>query len=160
MVDYAHNPGAIQAIGEFIRNENPSFSIGIVTGVGDRRDEDIISLGKLSAQIFDEIIIRQDEDLRGRADMEITHLITKGVREINLNKQVTIIPTKSEAVVYAIKYAKKGSFITVCSEKISKTLNIIKKCKAEEDKYGLVIGNSIFENEDPELLTGQSSPVV
>jgi cyanophycin synthetase len=67
MMDYAHNPHGVRALGEFINNMEVSYKIGVITGVGDRRNEDIIALGEEAAKIFDTIIIR----LRGRTDFEI-----------------------------------------------------------------------------------------
>ena len=55
------------------------ISVGIIAGVGDRRDEDLMSLGEESARIFDEIIIRQDKNTRGRTADEIIDWITKGI---------------------------------------------------------------------------------
>jgi cyanophycin synthetase len=40
MVDYAHNPHSIKAFAELMNNME-EYKIGIITGVGDRRDEDI-----------------------------------------------------------------------------------------------------------------------
>ncbi len=74
-------------------------------------------------------------------------------------KKYTVIPTEAEAIAYAIQHAQKGSFIVDCSEKINETISIINKCKAEEDEYGIVVGNSIYKNEDPQLLTGLISLV-
>ena len=57
------------------RSVDAPLKVGIVAGVGDRRDEDIISLGEESAKIFDEIIIRQDKNLRGRTEEEMICLL-------------------------------------------------------------------------------------
>ena len=47
--------------------------IGIISGTGDRRDDDIRELGRISAKYFDEIIIRCDKNLRGRTADEIVN---------------------------------------------------------------------------------------
>jgi cyanophycin synthetase len=42
MVDYAHNPAGFQAIARFLEKIEAKPKIGIIAGVGDRRDEDIV----------------------------------------------------------------------------------------------------------------------
>src|ERR1035437_957759 len=59
MIDYAHNTHGLMALGKFVKTVDASVKVGIIAGVGDRRDEDIISLGEAAANIFDEIIIWQ-----------------------------------------------------------------------------------------------------
>jgi cyanophycin synthetase len=152
MVDYAHNPAGFLALEKFLENIEASVKTGIVTGVGDRRDKDIIALGAISARMFDEIIIRQDKDLRGRANMEIAHLIMQGIHQVAPDKPVKVIATEQESVIYAIKYAKKGAFITVCSEDIHCTLALIQALKQEEERFGMIITNVPDEGQDPEFL--------
>jgi cyanophycin synthetase len=89
MVDYAHNAAGFQAIAEMLQKIDAKH-VGIIAGVGDRRDEDTIALGRLAAQMFDEIIIRQDKNLRGKTEQEIIDLMTTGIAEIDPNKKVTI----------------------------------------------------------------------
>lgn len=133
MVDYAHNTHGLQAIGKFVKSTNASVKVGIIAGVGDRRDEDIISLGETAARIFDEIIIRQDKNLRGRSDQEIIDLMLKGITAVDATKKVTIIPKESEAIDHAIKNAQKDSFIIIISDVIPDALEQIKRYKAIED---------------------------
>ncbi|HEY9738978.1 MAG TPA: cyanophycin synthetase, partial [Coleofasciculaceae cyanobacterium] len=78
LVDYAHNAASYEALGSFVRNW-PGERIGVVGGPGDRRDEDFIELGRLSAKIFDRIIVKEDDDLRGRPSGEAAELICKGL---------------------------------------------------------------------------------
>lgn len=107
MVDYAHNPAGFQAIARFLDRIDAKPKVGIIAGVGDRRDEDIISLGSLASQMFDEIIIRQDKNLRGRSEQEIIDLMMKGVQMHDAKKKVTVMPKESEAIEYALRNAKK-----------------------------------------------------
>lgn len=66
LVDYCHNPAGLIAIKEFVDNSSYDYKTGIICGIGDRRDEDSFELGRLSAEIFCKIIIREDTDLRGK----------------------------------------------------------------------------------------------
>ena len=107
--------------------------MGIVAGVGDRRDEDIISLGEESAKIFDEIIIRQDKNLRGRTEQEIIDLITTGIRKVDAAKKIDVIRKESEAIDFAINNAKEGAFIVIISDVVPDALEQVKRYKDIED---------------------------
>jgi cyanophycin synthetase len=135
MVDYAHNSAGFVAISKFLEKIEAKPKVGIIAGVGDRRDEDIISLGKIAGGMFDEIIVRQDKNLRGRTEQEIIDLMLKGVHESDPNKQVTVIRTEKEAIEHAIKNAVKGSFITICSDVVPDALQQIMRYKEEEDRF-------------------------
>ena len=134
MVDYAHNTAGLMAIGKFLAKTEASKKIGIIAGVGDRRDEDTISLGEEAARIFDEVIIRQDRNLRGRTEDYIINLMVKGIKNIDPNKKITIIPLEKEAIDYTIKNAEKDSFIVICSDVIPDALEQIIDLKASEEE--------------------------
>jgi cyanophycin synthetase len=125
VVDYAHNPHAVRAIGKFIKAFNARTKVGIITGVGDRRDEDIIALGEESARIFEEIIIRHDDDMRGRTIEEIENLITKGIVNVNPDIPITYSLAECEAVDHAINHAIPDSVIVVLTENIKKVTECI-----------------------------------
>lgn len=137
MVDYAHNPAGFQAIARFLEKIEAKPKVGIIAGVGDRRDEDILSLGTLAAKMFDEIIVRQDRNLRGRSEQEIIELMLKGIHAVDPSKKITVIPSEPEAIDYAFKNAKKGSFIIICSDVVPDALDQVMKYKEEEDTFEL-----------------------
>jgi cyanophycin synthetase len=56
---------------------------GSLVAQANRRDDDLILLGQLSAQIFDYIIVKEDDDKRGRAEGEVANLIIKGITQEN-----------------------------------------------------------------------------
>lgn len=138
MLDYAHNTHGIQAIGKFVGAMDSPRKIGIVAGVGDRRDEDIISVGLESAKIFDEIIIRQDKNLRGRKEEDMIDLITRGIHRVNPVKKITVFRREDEAIDYAIQQATKDCFIVIISDVVPDALEQVKRYKDQED--GMVIG--------------------
>jgi len=135
MVDYAHNPAGFQAIGKFLEKVDAKPKIGIIAGVGDRRDEDIIALGALAAQMFDEIIVRQDRNLRGRSEQEIINLMLDGINSVNPKLPMKVIPSEKEAIDFALKHAKKGSFIIICSDVVPDALDQVMKNKEKEDEF-------------------------
>ncbi len=129
MVDYAHNPAGLKALSEFLKRVESTSKVGVIAAVGDRRDEDIMEIGRQSATMFDEIIIRLDDDLRGRTPEEIYNLVKQGIDSEKKEMPVTLIPDETEACTYAIKNAKKGAFITICTEKIQRAIDAVMQFK-------------------------------
>ena len=140
MVDYAHNAAGIKALGKFVSKIDSPRKIGIVAGVGDRRDEDTMGLGMEAAHLFDEIVIRQDRNLRGRSGQEIIDLITKGIHSVDPTKKVVAIPNEIEAINYVIDGATKDAFIVICSDVVPDALEMIINLKEAEDTR--VVGKS------------------
>jgi cyanophycin synthetase len=134
LADFAHNPAGLQLLCDFVSKMDGSPKVGIISGTGDRRDEDIRELGAISAKHFDEIIIRQDRHLRGRTAENIVELLVEG---INSNKMkdipVTIIYNEKEAIMHAYNTAKPGSLITIMCDVVAEALDLIKSLKEKED---------------------------
>lgn len=132
LLDYAHNPAGMRALQKFIENIDATVKIGIIAGVGDRREEDTNEIGSISAEMFDEIIIRQDKNLRGRTELELIGMLDAGIKMKDPNKKTTIIPNETEAATFAIKNAVKGSLIVICSDVVPDALELVQKLKEEE----------------------------
>lgn len=138
LLDYAHNPAGMRALQKFIENIDATVKVGIIAGVGDRRDEDTREIGSVAAEMFDEIIIRQDKNLRGKTESELIGMLDAGIKMKDPNKKTTIIPNEKEAATFAIKNATKGSLIVICSDVIPDALELVQKLKEEEahELYG------------------------
>ena len=132
LVDYAHNPAGYEAVGEFVRNWEGK-RIGVIGAPGDRRDEDLILLGKLSAQIFDYIIVKEDDDTRGRERGEVADLIIKGIIQAKPNCGYEKILDETEAIGAGLtrgsKKTKKnkGSLVVVLPDNVSRAIKLIKE---------------------------------
>lgn len=141
MIDYAHNPHGINAVGKFITAFNATAKVGIIAGVGDRRDQDLVAIGEEAAKIFDEIIVRMDDYLRGRTTDEIFNLVSTGIKAIDPNKKITLIPGESEAITTAISNADQGSMIVVLTDKIAQAIDtarsLLEKDKQQQKKKPL-----------------------
>ncbi|MCW3081953.1 cyanophycin synthetase [Segetibacter sp.] len=135
LLDFAHNPAGLTLLGEFIKKIDATHKVGIISGTGDRRDEDIKEIGRISARYFDEIIIRQDKYLRGRTAEEIVDLLMEGIDETKSKDiPVTTILSEKDAILYAYKNAKPGSLITLLADKVDASLELIKRLKEEEER--------------------------
>jgi cyanophycin synthetase len=138
MVDYAHNPHAMNELKKFIDRTEASQKIGIITAPGDRRDEDIVQVGFFAAQMFDEIIIRLDEDLRGRTPEDLIGLLQKGIQSYKPFIPVAIVPSEENAILCAVHKAKSGAFITSLTEKVWKTIDFVEILRKNDAKDNIV----------------------
>ncbi|MEL6501381.1 MAG: cyanophycin synthetase, partial [Cyanobacteria bacterium J06623_1] len=126
LLDYAHNPHGFKAVGDFVRNWE-GIKIGVVGAPGDRRDEDLILMGKISAQIFDQIIIKEDRDTRGRVRGEVADLIRKGIYQVSVDKTCEIILDETEASSKALSEAQTNNLVVIFPEKIASAIEQIKQ---------------------------------
>lgn len=132
MIDFAHNPAGYLAIEDFLLNINATKKIGIIAGVGDRRDEDIRECGTIAARMFDHIIIRQEKHLRGRTEEEIIELIKEGIAAANTAVTYEVIPKEVEAIKHAINTAQEGYFITALSDVVTNAIEIVLEYQNKE----------------------------
>jgi cyanophycin synthetase len=157
IIDYAHNPHGISALGTLVRQTQAREKVGIITAPGDRRNSDIMNVGKISADIFDKIIIRIDEDTRGRKSGEIIDLLHTGIMESRKkNMFIEIIPRENDALSYALSNATEGTLIVLLAENISRCYKIAEDFKSKydeivpgfipENRYVLRVGkNNVYE---------------
>lgn len=124
LLDYAHNPHSYEALGGFVRNWNGE-RIGVIGGPGDRRDEDFITLGRLSAAIFDRIYIKEDNDTRGRARGSAAALIEEGIRQIQPGMKYDVILDEIEAINTALDRAPKDALVVILPESVSRAMSLI-----------------------------------
>lgn len=134
MIDYAHNSGGLEELRIFMQKITSPSKIGIITGVGDRRDEDIRKIGVFAAEAFTHIIIRHDKDMRGRSEEEITSLITEGIRSVDQKVPISVISDELDALRYAMESCEKGSFIVSCTDSIKCSTAFVKEQKEKEEK--------------------------
>lgn len=127
MIDFAHNPAGYLGIEDFLSSINSPHKVGIIAGVGDRRDSDIKECAAIAARMFDHIIIRQEKHLRGRTEEEIINLILEGIRSENKEVTYEIIPKETDALKHAISIAGEGTFITALSDVITNAIEIVQQ---------------------------------
>jgi cyanophycin synthetase len=132
LLDYAHNPAGMRALQKFTEELDATVKVGIIAGIGDRREEDNNEMGSIAAEMFDEIIIRQDKRLRGKTEEELIKMLHDGIKMKDPNKKTSIIPSEKEAITFAVKNAVKGSLIVLCSDVIPDALELVKQFKDKE----------------------------
>ncbi len=133
LLDFAHNPAGVELLCDFVGKMDVTKRVGIISGTGDRRDEDIIEIGKISGGCFDEIIIRMDKNLRGRTETEITGLLTKGIEQSKpTGAIIKVIPDEEEAIMYAYENAVPGSIAVLLADKVDTSLEFLKNLQDKE----------------------------
>lgn len=140
LLDFAHNPAGMEALRKFTDTLDASHKVGIIAGIGDRREEDNNEMGKIIAQMCDEVIIRQDKNLRGKTEQELIKMIDDGIKAYDPDKKTTIIPSEMEAIMHAVNNAKKGSLIIVCSDVVPEALQLVTRLKEQELSGEIVFG--------------------
>ncbi|MEC4805372.1 MAG: cyanophycin synthetase [Jaaginema sp. PMC 1079.18] len=126
LIDYAHNPASYEALGGFVQNWQGE-RIGVVGGPGDRRNEDLILLGELSAKMFDRIIVKEDYDRRGRDKGEVADLIVDGVKNVNRDMPCEIIIDEHKAIRTGLDTVAEGGLVVILPESVSDAIAIIEE---------------------------------
>ncbi|HEY7023618.1 MAG TPA: cyanophycin synthetase [Candidatus Limnocylindrales bacterium] len=132
ILDYCHNVDGMRRLTEFVDlmmapqngNGRPGRAIGVIGIPGDRRDEDHREYGRLAAHAFDELIVREDRNLRGRKPGESAELvkagIEKGMSEAGAQcTTVKIVLNEQDAASTGIKDAQTGDLVMLCSDDIT-----------------------------------------
>src|SRR5687768_393888 len=122
LVDYAHNPAAIAGLLEFVGGLDANRRIGIITAPGDRRDEDLVAVGRLVATL-DKVILRDDKYRRGRAPGEISRIIAQGAREAGMrDDQIEIVHNEREALAHAVSQMEDNDLVFVLADEVPAVL--------------------------------------
>jgi cyanophycin synthetase len=134
LIDYAHNAAGLETVGDFVERMTADVSSGeqpggaswtanlrvaVVATAGDRRDEDIRELGRVAARYFDDVIVREDHNPRGRAKGETADLILQGVREAIAVGQgraghAEVVLDEMEATRRALDRSRPGDLVVLC----------------------------------------------
>ena len=125
LIDFAHNPAGLLGLEDFIGKLPYPFKTGILSGVGDRRDEDLREMGRIAGGMFDRLIIRRGDHLRGRSEESIFELLQAGVEESGKNPEVIIIKENEESVVFALDTAKASELVVILADSVKVDMGII-----------------------------------
>jgi cyanophycin synthetase len=129
ILDYVHNPHGLEAIGKLVNNVRPNHrrTIGLISAAGDRRDEDLRHMGLLASRFFDEIIFREDTDLRGRQRGEIAALMEVGALEGGFSPtHLSKVLDEEEAIEESITRAKPGDLVVLAVDRVEEAAKTVK----------------------------------
>ncbi len=122
IVDYGHNPAAFAAMCAMLDGMRPNHNrlIGVVGAPGDRRDVDIRQAGSTMAGMFDCMIIKEDDDLRGRAEAEVAGILRESAQAAGMPaKQIITILNEQEAVRYALDQGKPKDLVVIFADNVT-----------------------------------------
>jgi cyanophycin synthetase len=112
VVDYCHNVDGLRWLADFVERTPAPRSVGVIAIAGDRRDEDIREFGELAGRTFDHLVIREDDDLRGREPGEVAALLLEAVTAAGVPpERTTMIMDEVEATHAAIDLADPGDLV-------------------------------------------------
>ncbi len=123
LVDFAHNPDGFNGIKDYLKTVEATEHVGVISGTGDRRDEDILETARIAAQMFDRVVICQEKYLRGRTQQELIDILTIGLKEVKPNIPISINNSGEDCMKELITKARPGSFITILSDTIDNAIH-------------------------------------
>jgi cyanophycin synthetase len=124
LIDYAHNPAGFTALGEFV-SKWPGQRIGVIGAPGDRRDHDFETLGEIAASFFDQVVIKEDEDRRGRQPGEVANCIQVGLLKQNPDYRYQRILDETTAIRQTLETAPSGALVVILPEKVSRAIQLV-----------------------------------
>ncbi|MFL6194144.1 MAG: cyanophycin synthetase [Thermoanaerobaculia bacterium] len=145
LLDYAHNAHSMEAVARTVLElAVHGRRIGVIASPGDRRDEDMIALAHAAAPAFDLVLVREDDDLRGRQPGETAAVLRRGLLEAGLPAERIVNGAFSEedAVVHALRMARSGDLVVIFGDKLARDWELIVNFKPEpaaRQPAGLVV---------------------
>ncbi|GBG13116.1 cyanophycin synthetase [Novimethylophilus kurashikiensis] len=131
IADYGHNPDAIIALVNAVENMPAKRRSVVISGAGDRRDVDIRHQTEILGDIFDDVILYQDQCQRGRADGEVLGLLRQGLVNAKRASHVEEIRGEFAAIDAALARLKEGDLCLILIDQIDEALAHIAKRVAE-----------------------------
>ena len=124
MIDFAHTPNSIEKILQALRKELPKNAriIHIFGSAGERDKAKRPLMGKASSR-FSDIIFLTSEDPRSESPEKIIDEIAEGIDKNTYKNILYKAPDRQEAILEAIKMAKKGDVVVVTGKGHERSMN-------------------------------------
>ncbi|HJT64837.1 MAG TPA: cyanophycin synthetase [Pyrinomonadaceae bacterium] len=131
MVDYGHNANAFEAICRMASKWEDRRVTGVIGVPGDRDDSLIVHAGRVAARGFHRLIIREDNDLRGRKPGEVAQLLCDAAHNEAPQTDCQIMMDVGEALQHAVKTMQRGEVIVVFYEKLEPLQRVLEHYAAQ-----------------------------
>jgi len=131
IADYGHNPDAIEALVSAIDNMPARRRSVVISGAGDRRDEDIRQQTEILGDAFDDVILYQDACQRGREDGEVIALLRAGLVAAKRTSETLEITGEFLAIDTALGRLESGDLCLILIDQVEDALAHIAKRIAE-----------------------------
>ena len=127
IADYGHNPDAMRALVSAVNALPGKKRSVVISGAGDRRDEDIREQTAILGEAFDEVILYQDACQRGREDGEVLALLREGLKGASRAKHVEEIHGEFNAIDAALDKLQAGDLCLVLVDQVEEALAHLRK---------------------------------
>ncbi len=127
IADYGHNPDAIQALADAVEAMPGQRRSVVISGAGDRRDEDITAQTRILGKVFDDVLLYQDACQRGRADGEVLGLLRAGLENAPRTRYVAEIHGEFLAIDTALARLNPGDLCLILIDQVEEALAHIAK---------------------------------
>jgi cyanophycin synthetase len=122
IVDYGHNPAAVEALSVVYPHLSTGRVIGMHSGTGNRRDEDIMEFGRVLGRIYDHIVLT-DSDPRRRKLGETSDVVKAGILETGFpEEELTEVLDFREAIQAALAMAQAGDLVVLQCDDVEQAL--------------------------------------
>jgi cyanophycin synthetase len=129
IADYGHNPDAIKALVQAVDSMPAKRRVVVISGAGDRRDEDIVQQTEILGDAFDDVVLYQDACQRGRADGEVIALLRKGLQNASRTKGIDEINGEFIAIDTALAKLQPGDLCLILVDQVEEALaHIAARC--------------------------------
>ena len=122
IADYGHNPDAILALVRAVETMPATRRSVVISGAGDRRDQDIRLQTQILGDAFDEVVLYQDQCQRGRADGEVVALLRAGLSEAKRTKVIEEINGEFLAIDTAMDRLSSGDLCLILVDQVEEAL--------------------------------------
>jgi cyanophycin synthetase len=117
LLDYGHNPAALEATLQFASRIGCRRLIGVVGVPGDRSDDLIRLCGQACAPYLDKVIFKEDLDLRGRPPGETARLLREGyLRSHPSSRNVHTVLDELKAVELGLRLLDRNDLLVIFYE--------------------------------------------
>ncbi|WP_256082099.1 cyanophycin synthetase [Massilia sp. YIM B04103] len=122
IADYGHNPDAMLALVQAVDAMPAKRRSVVISGAGDRRDQDIRQQTEILGRAFDDVLLYQDQCQRGRADGEVLALLRQGLTGASRTSHVEDIYGEFLAIDTALGRLKEGDLCLILVDQVEEAL--------------------------------------
>lgn len=122
IADYGHNPDAMRALVAAVDAMPARRRSVVISGAGDRRDQDIRDQTVILGSAFDEVLLYQDAAQRGRADGEVMALLREGLKGASRTSHIEEIRGEFVAIDTALARLQPGDLCLVLVDQVDEAL--------------------------------------
>ena len=122
IADYGHNPDAILALVRAVDAMPAKRRSVVISGAGDRRDEDIRMQTEILGEAFDDVVLYQDQCQRGRADGEVLALLQQGLANASRSTRIDEIHGEFLAIDTALARLAPGDLCLILVDQVEEAL--------------------------------------